>query len=67
MNIAPEKNLLELSPIFRWYKPDFGGDRLGILQTLLRYLDPGDSRDFVKQQGMRARIVWKNYDWRLNR
>jgi hypothetical protein len=67
VNIVPEKNLLELSPIFRWYKADFGGDRQGILQTLLHYLDPGDFRDFVKQKGLRARIVWKNYDWRLNR
>ncbi|SDM54555.1 hypothetical protein SAMN05660860_02711 [Geoalkalibacter ferrihydriticus] len=67
VNIVPEKNLLELSPIFRWYKPDFGGDRQGILQTLLRYLDPGDAREFVKYKDRGARIVWKDYDWRLNR
>jgi hypothetical protein len=66
VEIVPTKNLLHLSPIFRWYSPDFGGRR-GIHDTLVRYLDPGEKRDFVQERGRGARIEWKAYDWRLNR
>lgn len=66
VEIVPAKNLLHLSSIFRWYSPDFGGRR-GIVDTLVRYLDPGEKRDFAQAQGWGARIAWKAYDWRLNR
>jgi hypothetical protein len=66
VEVEPTHNLLRLSPIFRWYAPDFGG-RGGILATLDRYLDHGEKRDFVQSQGRTARIEWKDYDWRLNR
>jgi hypothetical protein len=66
VEVVPEHNLLRLSPIFRWYAPDFGG-RSGTLATLARYLDHGEKRDFVQSRGSGARIEWKDYDWRLNR
>ncbi|MBI1921980.1 MAG: DUF547 domain-containing protein [Geobacter sp.] len=66
VEILPERNLLQLSPIFRWYNPDFGGHR-GIVETLLRYLDQGNGKDFLIANGTTARIEWKYYDWHLNR
>jgi len=66
VEVLPERNLLRLSPIFRWYRPDFGGSR-GVVETLVRYLDPGEKRDFLLSGGTGARVEWKLYDWHLNR
>lgn len=65
VEIIPERNLLRLSPIFRWYRPDFGGSK-GVVDTLARYLDPSENRDFLLTRGAGARVEWKFYDWRLN-
>lgn len=66
VEILPERKLLRLSPIFRWYRPDFGGHS-GIVEILARYLDEGNARDFLIAGGTAAKIEWKFYDWRLNR
>ncbi len=65
VEILPERDLLRLSPIFNWYSADFGG-RKGIVDLLIRYVEPGRERDFLLERGSRARIEWKEYDWRLN-
>jgi hypothetical protein len=66
VEILPERNLLRLSPIFRWYAPDFGG-RMGIVEFLIRYREPIKDRDFLSAHASEAKIEWKEYDWRLNR
>jgi hypothetical protein len=65
VEILPERNLLRLSPIFRWYSRDFGGHK-GIVDFLIRYRETGKDRDFLIDHGMKADIEWKGYDWRLN-
>lgn len=66
VEIIPEQSLLRLSPIFKWYSGDFGG-RKGLADLLIRYREPGEERNFLIEQGTKARIEWKEYDWRLNR
>ncbi len=66
VEILPQENLLRLSPIFKWYRPDFGGQE-GVVDTLIRYLDMGEKKDFLIERGLAADIEWKDYDWRLNR
>ncbi len=66
VEILPRENLLRLSPIFKWYRPDFGGHE-GIIDTLIRHLDHGVEKDFLIERGMAADVEWKEYDWRLNR
>jgi uncharacterized membrane protein YdjX (TVP38/TMEM64 family) len=66
VEVLSERKLLRLSPIFRWYRPDFGGNS-GIVETLVRYLDQGNAWDFLTAHGATAKIEWKFYDWRLNR
>jgi hypothetical protein len=66
VEILPERNLLSLSPIFKWYACDFGG-RKGIVDFLILYREPGKDRDFLLVHGSKAKVEWKNYDWRLNR
>lgn len=54
---------LLLSPIFRWYRADFGGRR-GILEFIQRY-----SRDAALQDALNIgdlRMRFSNYDWRVN-
>lgn len=66
VEIRSSDNLLLLSPIFKWYRPDFGGHQ-GMLDTLIHYLDHGPDKDFLIERGLAADVAWKEYDWRLNR
>ncbi|WP_020675103.1 DUF547 domain-containing protein [Geopsychrobacter electrodiphilus] len=65
VEILPEQNLLRLSPIFRWYKSDFGGQK-GVLEALARYRKKPEDRIFLQEFGSKAHIEWKEYDWTLN-
>ena len=65
VEVLPGQNLLKLSPIFKWYKGDFGGQR-GVLELLARYRQNPEERLFLLEQGQRAKIEWKDYDWALN-
>lgn len=68
---SPSKNRVDLasgtvylSPIFKWYRGDFGnGDA-----ALLRYVGTffSDGREAQLLATGRARIRWTDYDWRLN-
>ncbi len=66
VEVHPGQSLLRLSPIFKWYRPDFGGQE-GIIDTLIRYMDSGEKKDFLIERGLTAQIEWKDYDWQLNR
>lgn len=66
VEILPARNLIRLSPIFKWYSRDFGG-RKGIVDFLAKYRENGKERDFLLGPGTGARIAWKKYDWSLNR
>jgi hypothetical protein len=66
VEILPRENLLRLSPIFKWYRADFGGHD-GVIDTLIRYLDHGEAKEFLILRGLAADVEWKEYDWRLNR
>ena len=65
VEIFTEQNLLKLSPIFKWYKADFGGQK-GVIEMLARYRNNPEECDFLLEQGSRAKIEWKDYDWALN-
>ncbi len=65
VEVHPEQNLLRLSPIFKWYKIDFGGHR-GVLEVLARYRKKSEESSFLLEQGTRIRVEWKDYDWSLN-
>lgn len=53
-----ESNKLYLSPIFKWFKDDFGGKQ-GILSFAAQYFPVKFSVDSV-------RLRWLGYDWTLN-
>jgi len=66
VEIDISQNLLRLSPIFKWYRSDFGGYD-GVLNYLIRYTDHGGKKDFLIERGLAADVEWKEYDWSLNR
>jgi hypothetical protein len=66
VKIFPEKRLLSLSMIFKWYRSDFGGSEQSLMDTLLTYLDEGEKKDFLKENRDRVRIRYQDYDWGLN-
>ena len=53
------------SPIFTWYRDDFGGTLQGVGAFWARYLPAGAEQDLVRS----GRFRWEDtdYDWRLNR
>jgi len=48
------------SPIFKWYRGDFGHEVVGFI---LKYLEEETARQL---RGQRVRLSFKKYDWRLN-
>ena len=56
-----------VSMIFKWYRPDFGEGRDGVIDTLLRFLDGGEKKDFLRKNRDRVRLQYLPYDWSLNR
>lgn len=54
---------LRLSPIFGWYRRDFGG-KDGIRKFLLQFLDEGPARRALTERHCRLR--YQQFDWSLN-
>lgn len=65
VEILSQRGLLKLSPIFKWYKSDFGGHE-GVVKFLAKYHRNSMDRDFLLEQGVHAKIEWKDYNWALN-
>lgn len=53
VNYDPSANLLTLSPIFKWYRRDFGPS---VQAFIARY----------REVPLDARLAYRPYDWRLN-
>jgi hypothetical protein len=62
--VDPGRGEVHLSRIFSWYGDDFGG--LPGIVALLRRSLPADARRAWLAQAQRARLVYRDYDWRLN-
>ncbi len=54
---------ITLSPIFRWYRRDFGGEA-GVRVFVSTYLEPGPARDALRHK--RCHLRYNRYDWSLN-
>jgi hypothetical protein len=66
VRILPGENALSLSMIFKWYRSDFGGNKNGLIETVLQFLDEGELKEYLKQHRARIRISYQPYDWSLN-
>jgi hypothetical protein len=66
VEIRPQERILLISRIFKWYRVDFGGSRAAMLDMLLKFLDEGEKKDFLKRNKDRIRIRYQPYDWSLN-
>ena len=52
------------SPIFTWYREDFGGSLEGVGAFWAKYLPPGPAQELVRS----GKFTWvdTDYDWRIN-
>jgi hypothetical protein len=66
VRILPLERTILLSMIFRWYRPDFGGSDRSLIDTVLRFLDEGEKKEFLKQNRDKVRVRYQPYDWNLN-
>lgn len=62
VDVAAQRVLL--SPIFDWYKQDFGGSDAALGRFLAAYHEPGPARDLLASG--RFTVVLSDYDWSLN-
>ncbi len=60
-----DKKIAYLSPIFSWFKKDFGEDRTDRLLFLADYMPPEAARS-VRAAPEEWTIRYKTYDWSLN-
>jgi hypothetical protein len=60
VHFTASPKLLTLSPIFKWYKDDFGGSDPALLGFINRYRAPDE------QLPLDAKPSYVDYDWRLN-
>lgn len=58
----PDKNKVEISSIFKWYKSDF--EKAGGVPQILAQFAPAKFHDFLA--GGKYEIDYKSYDWGLN-
>jgi hypothetical protein len=63
--VDPERKVVSLSTIFRWYAADFG-QCTGIAQLLTAYLPDDERRSWLLAAGSDLRFTYSPYDWRLN-
>ncbi|OGP64865.1 MAG: hypothetical protein A2170_07140 [Deltaproteobacteria bacterium RBG_13_53_10] len=66
VKILPERRSALISMIFKWYKTDFGGSDEALVDLLLKYLDEGRKKDFLRDNRDLVRIRYQPYDWDLN-
>ncbi len=52
----PEENKLIISPIFKWYRIDFGG-RAGALNFIERYLVDNDKKEFIMNRNKNIQVL----------
>lgn len=75
VEIDAEQRIVQLSQIFQWYAPDFGGSTLnqlgrGDFSAVLRFIAPyvtdKDKSEALKSVPAFYQVVFKPYDWGLN-
>ena len=65
--IEQERHRVLLSRIFKWYARDFGASQAERLRFIMSYLDRQPDREFIEKNAETVEVVYKDYDWRLNR
>ncbi len=65
VEIVPQGRVLRISQIFKWYRADFGTQD-DLMEFLIRYLDDGEKKEFLRNNSNWIRIRYKPYDWSLN-
>jgi hypothetical protein len=66
VRLVPHEKTVYVSMIFKWYRSDFGGSPKSLIDTLIRFLDDGEAKEFLRKERERIRIRYVSYDWNLN-
>ena len=65
VQIDLNRAVVNVSPIFRWYASDFGGQE-GILELMLRGWNKELAQAWLEPNHAKVRFEYSIYDWRLN-
>ncbi len=65
VRVIPDRGVVQISRIFKWYQADFGS-RAQLIGFLIQYLDSGEQKDFLENNTNEIRIRYNPYDWSLN-
>ncbi len=63
VQLDKDNEVIRLSKIFKWYRKDFGGDKISVLNFIARYHDEGV---YIKENARALRIEYLNYDWEIS-
>jgi hypothetical protein len=67
VEIDKVENIVSLSRIFKWYGADFGRSQTERLTYVTRFLYDKEDREFLEENVEKVKVVYRDYDWRLNR
>lgn len=65
VQIFPDENRILISPIFKWYKNDFGGNQ-GTINIIAKYIESDEKKQFLFDSKNKINIEYTEYDWHLN-
>jgi len=66
VQVLPQEKVVLISMIFKWYQVDFGGNPAAVIDTLLKFMDEGEGKTFLRGNKDKVRIRFQPYDWNLN-
>lgn len=61
------KQELTVSQVFDWYRRDFRRSRVELIRYIADHLYEEGTRERVRNRAERLQLVYRPYDWRLNR
>ena len=65
IKIDAQSNTLWISPIFSWYKEDFGSSKRDTVRALLPYVS-SEKKEWIEQHFSTMHIRFLTYNWHLN-
>jgi hypothetical protein len=64
--VEPERERVEVSRVFKWYRRDFPGSDAELVRSLARRLYDQDLGSWLESRAHAVRVAYSPYDWRLN-
>ncbi len=65
--VDKKEKVVEISEIFKWYRGDFPDSDAQLVRFIAGYLYDQDNAAYLGEYSRSLKLVFRSYDWRLNR